>query len=64
MSYPQKSITLDVLTSLKDNEDRLILAALEAVKHNHVAAASILGISRRGLYLKLDKIKASQKEVS
>jgi len=63
MSYTQKTITLDVLTTLEENERRLILAALEAVQHNHVAAASILGISRRGLYLKLEKIKQLPKKV-
>lgn len=41
--------------SLKNNEKRIILAALEASKHNHSKACELLEIGRATLYRKLKK---------
>jgi hypothetical protein len=46
-------LRLPVGTRLADAERKLILLTLEAVRGNKQRAARVLGISRRGLYSKL-----------
>src|SRR6185503_11756447 len=46
-------LRLPVGTRLADAERKLILMTLEAVRGNKQRAARVLGISRRGLYSKL-----------
>ncbi len=46
-------LRLPVGTRLADAERRLILMTLEALRGNKQRAARVLGISRRGLYSKL-----------
>jgi DNA-binding NtrC family response regulator len=56
----ETKITLCATDALRDNERRLILAALAVTDGNRQRAAKMLGVSRKTLYNKLKQYRETQ----
>ncbi|KAF0142155.1 MAG: two component sigma54 specific Fis family transcriptional regulator [Stygiobacter sp.] len=55
--FQEDTINITVGTSLKNAEREIILRTLNAVDNNKSRAANLLGVSRKALYNKLDRIE-------
>jgi len=58
--FQEDTINITVGTSLKTAEKEIILRTLNAVDNNKSRAATVLGLSRKALYNKLDRINNYQ----